>query len=193
MLIGTRRGLYYYDREYDHFHHIALKKEKQNDITVNDIMEDSHGNILIATHGEGLFQLDNNLRVQKHFVASKTPQSIPSNFIWTIVNDQQNNIWLGTAGYGLVLFSSSNDTFTPIKHPKLDVNKQSIYSIYCDEDNNLWIGTFTNGLFKYNPTKNECSHYLSNIGNIKSKSQSCISNIRHNRNNRGCYMLFLVF
>jgi len=168
MLIGTRRGLYYYDREYDHFHHIALKKEKQNDITVNDIMEDSHGNILIATHGEGLFQLDNNLRVLKHFVASKTPQSIPSNFIWTIVNDQQNNIWLGTAGYGLVLFSSSNDTFTPIKHPKLDVNKQSIYSIYCDEDNNLWIGTFTNGLFKYNPTKNECSHYLSNIGNIKS-------------------------
>ena len=168
MLIGTRRGLYRYNREDDNFNHILLKQNDDNYVNVNDIMEDLQGNIWIASHGQGLFQLDPDLKIKKHYIFSDTPGSIPSNYIWTMITDHYGNLWLGTAGNGLVHFDPRNERFTSIYRKSLDVSKQSIYSIYCDNDNNLWIGTFTNGLFKYNYINDEGAHYLQNIGSIKS-------------------------
>ncbi|MFV0472141.1 MAG: two-component regulator propeller domain-containing protein, partial [Paludibacteraceae bacterium] len=81
------------------------------------------------------------------FVSVGKSGDIPSNYLWTIVSDHYENLWIGTAGNGLVHFDPRNKVFTPIvNRENLNIENQSIYSIFCDDDNNLWIGTSTNGL-----------------------------------------------
>lgn len=169
MLIGTRRGLYLYDRKYDNFKYIAITGNPEKEVNINDIIEDLQGNIWLACHGEGLYKLTKDLIVEKHFFSTKEEGSIQSNFLWTIVTDHYGNLWIGTAGIGLIHFDPRNERFTPIVNRRnLKTDNQSIYSIYCDNDNNLWIGTSTNGLFKYNHISGEAIHYLKNTGSVKS-------------------------
>ena len=58
MLVGTRNGLYLYNKKLDNFICINLSKSKKQDININDITEDSYGNIWIASHGNGLYKLN---------------------------------------------------------------------------------------------------------------------------------------
>ena len=169
LLIGTRSGVYLYDRLHDNFRHIKINVDKNEDVNVNDIMEDLHGNIWVACHGEGLFRLNANLKVVKHYISNGKSGSIPLNFIWTIISDHIGNLWLGTAGMGLVHFDPKSERFTSIiNRENLNISKQTIYSIHCDNDNTLWIGTSTMGLFKYNHINGIATHYLKNTGSIKS-------------------------
>lgn len=169
MLIGTRQGLYLYNREKDNFKHVPLAPAQEKEVNINDIMEDLQGNIWVACHGQGLYKLTSELIVEKHYLFKGEQESIQSNFIWTIVTDHYGNLWIGTAGIGLIHFDIKNERFTPIvKRRNLETDNQSIYSIHCDNDNNLWIGTSTNGLFKYNHISGKATHYLKNTGSVKS-------------------------
>ena len=169
MLIGTRKGLYLYNRKSDNFICINLTNSKDQDININDIREDNYGNIWIASHGNGLYKLNPELHLEKHFSLNDILQTTSFNYIWTVTSDHLGNLWLGTAGRGLVHFDPKNETFTPISDRKnLNISDQSIYSIHCDKNNDLWIGTSTKGLFKYNFINGNADHYLGNTGNVKS-------------------------
>ncbi|MDO4557303.1 MAG: two-component regulator propeller domain-containing protein, partial [Lachnospiraceae bacterium] len=169
MLIGTRQGLYLYNREKDNFKHVPLAPAQEKEVNINDIMEDLQGNIWVACHGQGLYKLTSELIVEKHYLFKGEQENVQSNFIWTIVTDHYGNLWIGTAGIGLIHFDIKNERFTPIvKRRNLETDNQSIYSIHCDNDNNLWIGTSTNGLFKYNHISGKATHYLKNTGSVKS-------------------------
>ena len=169
LLIGTRNGLYLYDRAYDNFRQIKVKPSANKELNVNDIMEDLNGNIWVACHGEGLIKLDSSLHFIKQYLHDGKPGSIPLNFIWTIVTDHIGNLWLGTAGMGLVHFDPRSGRFTSINHREnMNIYNQTIYSIHCDSENILWIGTSNKGLFKYNHINGDVTHYLENTGSIKS-------------------------
>lgn len=165
LLIGTRNGLYRYDRDFDRFEYIPVTGSRKKEVNVNDIMEDLNGNIWVACHGEGLWKLNADLQV----VASYTfKNGLPTNFLWTIVSDHYGNLWIGSAGSGLVHFDPRNAIFTPITtRDGMNLEGQSIYSIFCDNDNTLWIGTSTNGLFKYNHITGKAEHYLKNTSSVK--------------------------
>jgi signal transduction histidine kinase/ligand-binding sensor domain-containing protein/DNA-binding response OmpR family regulator len=168
LLIGTRNGLYLYNKGMDDFKYIPLSGSRKNEVNVNDIMEDLHGNIWVACHGQGLYKLNPDLTVERHYIHTGKKACIPSNYLWTVACDHLGNLWIGTAGTGLAHFDPKNERFTSIAgRPGLKIEGQSIYSIYCDNDNSLWIGTFTNGLFKYNYITGETKHYLENTGSVK--------------------------
>lgn len=171
LLVGTRNGLYRYDRMLDRFEYIPISGQRDKEVNVNDILEDLDGNIWVACHGEGLFRLNADLQVEASFTSAKGKNNLPSNYLWTIVTDHYGNLWIGTAGNGLVHFDPQNGIFTPI-HDRDDLNieNQSIYSVFCDKDNTLWIGTSTNGLFKYNHITGKAKHYLKDTGSVKSIS-----------------------
>ncbi len=169
MLVGTRQGLYLFNRKSDNFICINLTNSKDQDININDIREDNFGNIWIASHGNGLYKLNADLRFEKHFSLNKCLKSTSFDYIWTVISDHLGNLWLGTAGRGLVHFDPKNETFTPISNREnLNISDQSIYSIHCDKNNDLWIGTSTKGLFKYNFITGNADRYLENAGNVKS-------------------------
>ncbi|MDX9747650.1 MAG: two-component regulator propeller domain-containing protein [Paludibacter sp.] len=170
LLIGTRNGVYQYDRVHDNFRQLRLLGPSiDEEVNVNDIMEDLNGNIWVACHGEGLIQLDSSLTFQKQYVHNDRPGSIPLNFVWTIITDHIGNLWLGTAGMGLVHFDPRIGRFTSVNNrDNMNIHNQAIYSIHCDNDNILWIGTSNRGLFKYDHINGNATHYMESTGSIKS-------------------------
>lgn len=170
LLIGTANGLYLYRRQHDDFTPVILLRNTNKQPTINHVAEDNNGNIWIATHGKGLFCLDNNLNLKKHYQHQEGKQgALPSDYIWSLCIDQHNNLWMGTAGVGLAMLNAHTRTFNSIKQWKgTDINGQAIYSVWSDEDGTLWMGTASAGLLHYNPSTNHVEKLLTNIANIKS-------------------------
>ncbi|HAW08881.1 MAG TPA: hypothetical protein DCW42_06910 [Bacteroidetes bacterium] len=168
FLIGTKSGLYLYNRDLENFSHIIIDKKKE--ISVNSIIEDPDGKIWVATNGQGFYELDSDLSVKAHYLSNNSKNGLKNNFIWSIAKDNTGTIWLGTVGGGLVSFNSKRNLFINYKDiPQIDIKDTKIFSIYCDIDNNIWIGTSTSGLCRYNPQTGKIVYYLQdNVLNIRS-------------------------
>jgi signal transduction histidine kinase/ligand-binding sensor domain-containing protein/DNA-binding response OmpR family regulator len=166
FLTGTKQGLYLYNQNNESFKHLCLAEKEKNDVAVNNIMEDSNGNVWIACHGQGLYVLSPDLKVKKHYMAGDG-QGLPSNFIWTIIQDSNGIIWIGSDGAGLINFYPEEEKFTLISgDEKITIKDKTIYSLYCDVDNKLWIGTATNGLYCYDYRFGKVARYLNKPNEI---------------------------
>lgn len=171
FLIGTKQGLYRFDRNMERFESLRLEKAKGTNVVVNNIMEDSEGNIWIACHGQGIYVLSSDLKVKKHYYANSSESSMPSNFIWTLIQDRNGIIWMGSDGEGLIKFDPKEEKFTRILQDKsLNIHDKTIYSLHCDVDNTIWIGTASSGLCCYDYRLRKVTYYINiaeQILNIK--------------------------
>jgi ligand-binding sensor domain-containing protein len=79
--------------------------------------------------------------------------SLSDNFITSIIEDSQGNLWVGT-NRGLNLFNPKTELFIHFRHQTDDTNSLSddfVRSIAEDSRGNIWIGTRNGGLNQYNP------------------------------------------
>lgn len=109
---------------------------------IYDICKDARNNLWIITH-KRIYRMD---------IASRLVVEIPlqdSSFLnaQTISADNENNIWIGTIGNGLIKYNPQTADFS-VFDDILKFNVSSIYSLCADNDNNMWMGT-DNGLFRY--------------------------------------------
>lgn len=163
FLIGTKEGLYLYNPYLENFSHIDLGIKNGLDVSINTIMEDPDGNIWLGCHGFGLYILNPDLTIKSHYKRNGNKNSIPSDYIWSIVKDYNGSVWIGTAKDGLVHFDSKKETFTKVKdNEELGIADPTIFSLHCDSDNNIWIGTLSEGLYKYNSKTGKVSSFLKN-------------------------------
>lgn len=143
MFVGTKEGLYLYNRSKDNFDHILLDKAnyKSNDLTsIYSIKEDAEGKLWIGTFREGIYVLNKSLLPVAHYYGKR----LPSNRVTALAKDQIGNMWIGMAK-GLVWINTRNHKMGKVLMPDI-----AVHSLYCDQNNNLWVGTATNGLFCYN-------------------------------------------
>ncbi|MGA9637818.1 hybrid sensor histidine kinase/response regulator transcription factor [Flavobacterium sp.] len=109
---------------------------------INAIYQDKEGFMWFGTH-DGLNRYDGyNFSVFKPALNDK--KSISSNLVWKIVEDKQNNLWIGTTGGGLNLFDKKTETFTHFKNKVGDdfsLVSNTVSSLLRDKKNRLWIGT----------------------------------------------------
>ncbi|KAA6301639.1 MAG: Sensor histidine kinase TodS [Candidatus Ordinivivax streblomastigis] len=172
FLVGTKEGLYRFDLNDEKFYPVdfGINRAKEEEVSINAILEDLDGNIWLACHGQGVYVLNPDLTIKKHYSHDKTPNSIPSNFIWTIVQDNTGNIWLGSVGAGLIHFYPKKELFTKLDALQpLGIKEQTVFSLFCDMDNNIWIGTSSEGLYRYNYRTGKLTNYLNQQAfNIKS-------------------------
>ncbi|MDR1683800.1 MAG: response regulator, partial [Candidatus Symbiothrix sp.] len=172
FLVGTKQGLFRFDRDTEKFYPIDLgiRKGKEEEVSVNAIYEDPNGQIWLTCHGQGIYVLNPDLSIKKHYTANGKPNAIPSNFIWTIAQDYTGQFWLGSVGAGLIRFDLKKEIFTRVdKHSDLGITDQTVFSLYCDCNNNLWIGTASQGLYRYNYRTGKVTNYMNREAlNIKS-------------------------
>ena len=111
-------------------------------------MEDSNSKVWVGTDGDGIYRLNQQRKIEKHYDNEKLNASV----ILSIYEDNQKRIWIGTYLYGLFLYNSNTDRFQKI--PLLTNGREikDINIIKGDSNGNLWIGTNENGLCFYNPT-----------------------------------------
>ncbi len=153
FFVGTKQGLYLFNRTNETFTHISLNQQssKEDDTSINYIMEDIEGNIWLGCYGQGIFVLGPDLKIKKHYTNKGKDKDLLSNYIWCMTQDYNGTIWIGTDGAGLLRLDPKENKFTSIKNSrKINITDQTIYSLYCDADNNIWIGTSVSGLYRYN-------------------------------------------
>ncbi len=147
--IGTGNGLNRYDGKEFKTYNSNNSSLKSNNIS--DVLLDKKGRIWVATLGGGLNLYD---YLSDDFIVYKKKSndltSLPSNQLYKLFEDSNENLWIGSEK-GLCLFAEESNVFIPY-HQQLSshsLSQNSVTSIFESNDGNLWIGTFGAGLNKF--------------------------------------------
>ncbi len=174
--IGTYGdGLFSYSRETQLSRHFTTEPSDPHSLGENEIQSlyvDNSGILWIGTQlGSGI----NKLEVGQHKfntipILTEENKSLNDNIIWTIQEDSENNIWLGTHRGGLNKWNRDKNEFEyfGIKDNLAD---DHIRSIVMDNYGNLWIGSYSGGLSFYDKTKKIFQNFR-----VESKNSQSINN-----------------
>jgi ligand-binding sensor domain-containing protein/signal transduction histidine kinase len=154
LWIGSWHGdLNLFDKENNTFYHYYYKNKKLSDNIIRDITEDRDGNILIGTHGDGLYKMvltkNGEYNFSRYIHNSKNINSLSGNAVFAVLEDSQGRLWIGTENEGLNLFNRENNKFVHYKTDVFDnknISHNSIWSLFEDKTGNIWIGTFAGGI-----------------------------------------------
>ncbi|MCB9209262.1 MAG: hypothetical protein H6609_07750 [Ignavibacteriales bacterium] len=139
------------------FEHLSIE-HGLSQITVHAILQDSKGFLWFGTE-DGLNRYDGyNFTIFRHDPMDSN--SISDNFIWSLFEDSENNIWIGTNSGGLNKYNYSTNAFTNFLNKNYNATNLSgnnIREIFEDSDKELWIGTNNYGLFKFSKSDNSFS------------------------------------
>ncbi len=173
--IGTQNGLNRYDGFSSKVYNRRNSNISSNDIS--DIIFDSKNRLWVATLGGGLNLYNQDLDDFESFKSSDSANSIISNQINVIFEDNEDQIWLGTEN-GLSLYDEQADNF--INFQDIDtingLNLNGVTSIAQLNKKYLYIGTFGGGLMKFNLETQK-------FDKIKSETSSFIYTIYPDHNN----------
>ena len=125
---------------------------------VQDIFIDSASNVWLATFTGGLnrFRITNpqsNEIKFEHFVNNPSnPHSLSDNRLYTLYQDKEGNLWIGTFGGGLDKYIKKTNSFIHFKNDPADnysLSDNRVLSIFEDSNGTMWIGTYGGGLNKF--------------------------------------------
>ncbi len=148
--IGTRTGGFYkIDPQYNILK-IAPSNKDASKARAHFITEDSYGYIWVGTGGEGLWRYDPRTNLVKIYPVSKDGKGPSHPYIFAILEDRFQNLWVGTPTGGLNLFDRDTEQFLYFQnHPENDnsLANDLILTLAESTNNHLWVGT-TGGLSK---------------------------------------------
>lgn len=156
LWVGTKKGLYKSDSYQKNFKlYLTSTFDKTNSIISGIEATDDKG-YWISTLGGGLFAMKDEKFKQYHF--NVTAKSYFADFIQTLFKDSRGNIWIGTAGAGVISFrpeNIKNSSVTKFNHyhtgSSPSINADYIVSFAEDKQGAVWIGTWGGGLTRINP------------------------------------------
>lgn len=125
---------------------------------VLSIFEDSKGNLWFGNNGAGLFRYDGknltNFTDEKGLNNANFSVSGQSGLgtlarVYSINEDNNGNIWIGTVDAGVWKYDGTNLTNYTTKN---GLTSNAVNTIYKDKNGTLWFGTDSNGICKFNGT-----------------------------------------
>ncbi len=144
--VGTAKGLNRIDKVKNKIQRIQSKQDSTTDYSfrVISINQNLKGDILVGG-GRGNLLIGEPNSSQFKRIKSEIKEAI-----YSIVNDKENNSWLGTEGNGLYILKNNSEIpeKVTIKNNQNEISK--IISLCFDKDENLLIGTRQNGMFVLN-------------------------------------------
>ncbi|RZK17286.1 MAG: hypothetical protein EOO43_13640 [Flavobacterium sp.] len=130
----------FYDQESDTY---RLFIDRQGLIWVYDISTST-----------GVVSFDPRANAINHIGKSSSYLKLNSDIVTGIVQDKDDNIWIGTDHGGINVINKKNGTVKYILNDENDsksLSQNSISSIYYDDQKILWVGTFRKGINFYHP------------------------------------------
>lgn len=128
---------------------------------IRTILIDKNELIWIATLN-GIYIVDPHTKKYTHYQHSKTdPYSLPNNSVWTITEDRQRNIWIGTFSGGLCYVNlNKRDRFKTYTSTNIPLNA-SMISGFAESHDFIWLATEGGGLNRMNKKTGEFTGYMS--------------------------------
>lgn len=135
---------------YKHFLYVPDDPNSLSSDFVTSLLRDCNGDLWIGTWGSGLNQLKTQNeglgRFEQYVSQPDNRNSLPNNYVSSITEDRQGNLWIGTKG-GLVMHQPGTDNFENVYTDNSGVQISLVGCLKFDHDGNLWIGT-EEGLYK---------------------------------------------
>lgn len=123
---------------------------------VMSIYKDKEGKTLVGIDSKGLYLLDSQYKVMKHYEPRDTENGLPG-AVLSIFKDSEQHIWLGSYSHGICKF----DLNTGICEPIPALKNENVFSITEDHYKNLYISTYGSGLYLYNLKTGKLTSYTS--------------------------------
>lgn len=158
---GTDLGIMRYDEANDAF----VKIVGFPSINVCHILEDSEGNLWIATYAHGLYIYNRATNSWKNFFnVPGDDKSLQTNKILSSFEDSRHRIWIATQGGGVALYQPRSQNFYRYDMTS-GMPSNTVYHIEEDANHQLWMST-SNGLVQLNPETGHIDCYTTNEGLI---------------------------
>lgn len=171
VIIGTTSGLKRFDPDKGRF-----VPDTAVASFVNDIFEDTSGNLWVATNYEGLYMQDALSSEWSHFrYSEQDPSSLAADMVLSVFEDSRARIWITTQGGGLCRFLPDKCAFRRYDMVS-EIPFSTIYRIEEDANGIFWLTT-NNGLVKYEEKSGKISVYTVDDGLLSNQfnySSSCI-------------------
>ncbi|MFD0796140.1 two-component regulator propeller domain-containing protein [Maribacter chungangensis] len=128
--------------------------------------------IWIGTENNGLYRYNESTETLDHFKTDiASPNSIPNNSIWALLNTKNNVMWLAPYKKGLSFYDPEYYKFKKItQKPWIDntINNGIINCFNEDNKGNLWIGTDGGGLNYWDRSTDTFTYFSLNESNFPS-------------------------
>ncbi len=176
--IGASDGLNLLDSEKDR----SFKRFLTNPaLKVWAIAEDHWGRIWVGTNSGLLcITINNNKATFKQYpdFNGKMNQAV-DNRVTTLVEDRENNLWIGTKQTGLSKLNLLSEKFTTLSYSdknQVGIVSNNIRKIIIDAQGKLWIGTL-HGINVYDPATQKLAILQNMPGDMASLSQNSVYDI----------------
>lgn len=167
--IGTySNGLDCFDPETGLFTHY-LKGGGPDSLSSNSIyalLEDSGGNIYIATAGGGMNVLSLQTKKIEHYLNKPGDlNSIADNTIQALYADLKGNIWIGGYSNGISIFNPATKKFKRLNSNNSGLTN-NVISAFLEDKNGMWVGTMEGGVNLYNAKNGKFTSFSEQNGLI---------------------------
>ncbi len=142
--VGTKDGLIFYNpdkKQIKTYRYDELKIGTISSDKIWTVYIDSKGNLWICTDF-GLSVKYKDSEIFKRFFYNENASSLSRNIIYSICEDSNGKIWIGTNGGGIDIYDPEKKTFDKFNLNET-INNADIYSIIKDQNNNMWFSTNT--------------------------------------------------
>ncbi len=182
LWIGTRNGLYIFDKTNHTFKQSAHDANNPNSISQNNVQaiyRDTNGNFWLGTKRGINFLNIGNLQFHHYRAVQANKEYLNHSFVTAIYEDNLDNIWFGTAESGLNVLNKKTGVFRYYTNNPNDVysiSSNNVNAITEDENSNLWIGTFQGGLnfFDRNTKRFFCYKHIPDQALIYQSPINCL-------------------
>ena len=119
---------------------------------VTSVMVGINGYTWVGTDKDGLYCLDQNMKVVKHF-----KEGFPSTIL-SLTEDNTGRVWLGTYKEGCGWIDTKSLTYHSQDLPQ--GTRLSVFDLTCSDDGTVWIATMGQGLLRYNTNTGDVKQYV---------------------------------
>ncbi len=129
----------------------ALKRHFEN-VEISTFFEDQAGKIWIGTEGLGLYRINPDLTVDRHFRHDPGLKgSLPEDSVRAVQEDRDGSVWVGTNRRGLWRLDPATDRFRDYSMRVVDLEEPAevvVWELLLDRSDTLWAATYGDGLYR---------------------------------------------
>ncbi|MCB9357845.1 MAG: hypothetical protein H6505_04645 [Calditrichaeota bacterium] len=143
--------------------------------TVHCVMQDSRGYLWIGTD-DGLNRYDGTDFTQYYSDPSDT-LTLSNNGVWSLLEDRDGNIWIGTQKSGLNRLDRSTGRVEQVldSTTQSELHGDAVIALLETSDGNIWAGSTTSGIILYSPKTREARNLSVKSGTLLSDQIRCLA------------------
>ena len=165
VLIVCNHGLLYYRDGQLMNDFIDPGEMRGKDLLLRTAKCDKKGNLFIGTMGNGLWWVPRGEKQMQRYVYQNASIDLNTATIWTLFEDNQENLWVGCQNRGLLLIPQHQSPFRSWKFVDQHITTGGSLTSICTGDNGMtWCAVQNNGIFGFDALGRVVAHPASPEG-----------------------------